>query len=98
MTETFIRVDPSVGFGHPMIGGAVVEVVANAVWFGDRVDKVADQFGLSTAQVLVACWYQARYGTSTWTSRWGDWARTAEPHLWHGTHDQVDDPPAVNRV
>lgn len=97
MAETFIRVDPSVNFGRAQIGGACVESVAGMVWAGEPLDVVAGGYDLTTAQVLVACWYQARYGTSTWCSRWGDWARAAEPRLWHGTHDQVDDPPAVNR-
>ena len=97
MAETFVRLDPSVDFGRPLVGRSPVGVVAGAVWAGDPVDDVADEYGLSVPQVLVACWYMARYGSRVWHRRWGAWLRVNEAHLWSCHHDQVADPPAVDR-
>lgn len=92
MADTFIRVDPSIHFGAPRVGGTAVETVAGMVWAGDRVDAVAEEYNLSAAQVLVACWYAASHGL--YRMRWRAWLRGCEEMFWHCQYDKIPDPPS----
>lgn len=98
MAETYVRVDPAVRFGRPNVGGASVEVLADAIWVGEPVDEVAAEYNLTAAQVLVACWYQARYGTKAWQRRWAQWRLDNEYLLWNGQPEKVADPPSKEDI
>lgn len=92
-----VVIDPARNFGRPSLpGGPAVDVVAGMVWAGDPVNSVVDEYGeygITRAQVLVACWYAVEYGPRRRYERWSDWAQHAEPHLQHGTYDLIPDPP-----
>jgi uncharacterized protein (DUF433 family) len=89
-----ITVDPARNFGAPSInGGPTADVVAGMVWAGDPVHVVAEEYGITGAAVLVACWYVAWYGTRTQRRRWKTWADDFCPELAHGEYDRIPDPP-----
>lgn len=94
---TAVSVHPAIHFGRPCIAGRPVDTIAEMVWVGESVATVAAEYDLARADVLIACWYQARYGDTTvrrpWRKRWSAWADSVEADLWHGRHDCVPDPP-----
>lgn len=89
-----VRVAPHLGWGYPTIGLVPTEVVAGAVWAGDPVNTVADDYSLTRPQVLIACWHEARHNAEH-TAQWAEWLTAAEPAMarpdpdWH----QIPDPP-----
>jgi len=94
----FVAIDPAMQFGRATLNHTrlTVETVAGFVAAGDPVELVADEYEITRADVLVCCWYVARYGTRRWRERWGQWAAAAESELWHGRY-QVADPPVWPR-
>ena len=71
-----VRVEPGVRVGKPCIGGTRIdtECVANVVWQG--LDPVGPDWyasSLTREEVLVACWYEARYGPKRWRRAWREW-------------------------
>lgn len=89
-----VTVQPGVNFGHPMVGGCPVETVAGRVWAGDSVNDTAEDFGLSREQVLLACWYYARWYAVAYSDRWTAWAGAAEDAL-AARRDFTDPPKAT---
>lgn len=100
-----IVIDPAIQFGQPCLAGRRVpaEAVAGCVWAGDAVDAVAEDYDLTRADVLIACWYVAKEGTfrtrrhRVRAEEWRDWA--ADNHRTLASWDGVDpatapDPPA----
>lgn len=94
MGEHFISLDPAMRSGRATINHTRMpaEVLADYVWAGDSAEYVAEVYEVDRADVLVACWYQARWGTRTWRRRWADWLETADEALWHSRYD-IPDPP-----
>lgn len=88
-----VTTDPAVRFGYPTMRGVPVEAIAEHVWEGSSLDSIAEDFGLTREQVLVACWYQGIHGTRAWRQRWKSWATEAHKELWHSRYD-VPDPPS----
>lgn len=105
MTRPHVSVDPAVQFGHPCIAGtgAPVDVIAERVYAGEPVTAVADDYDVTRADVLVACWYVARHGTgdglglrTKLRAAWQPWLLANESTLagFHGLGpDDADDPP-----
>lgn len=90
-----ITVDPAKNFGQPSIhGGPKAWVVADMIWAGDSVDRIAEDYEITRAAVLVACWFVAEYGTRAEKARWRNWKDAAAVGLWHGTYDLIPDPPS----
>ena len=88
-----VTTDPAVRFGRPAVRGVSVVAVASQVWGGETVGSVAEDFGLTREQVIVACWYQGIHGTRGWRQRWKVWATEAHKELWRSRYD-VPDPPS----
>jgi len=93
MTDNHIRVDPTINYGYPTIGGAPVDAITMRIWAGEPINEVTDDFHLTRTQAIIACWYQALHGTSSWRDRWGKWRTTTDEHLWSGNHQHLTDPP-----
>lgn len=95
--EHFVSIDPARQSGRPCLNltRITTETVAGCVLAGDNVDFVAEQYAphLTRADVLLACWYQARYGAKLWRGPWAGWAQTVHADMWHGRWDAVTDPP-----
>ena len=95
----FLALDPGVCNGQPTIGRSrlYVRVVAEAWWFGGMEEHAIYSNWPSCAgraELLLACWWMARYGTSTWRKRWGTWLQEAAGELWRGNYD-IDLPPRI---
>lgn len=103
----FVSVNPAMRWGQPCVNGTrlPVDAVAGMVW-AEGVDVAADQYDLTRADVLVACWYAGTYGlpgrreslfpVRQWPKRWGAWADSVAGALWKVTevdYDAVPDPP-----
>lgn len=97
--ETVIVAHPGRMGGQPTIGHSrlTAELIASTYWrLGiDEVFAMWDY--LDRADVLVACWYQTRFGTRTWRRRWSDWLDVADMALWSpGSYDEIPLPPRSN--
>jgi uncharacterized protein (DUF433 family) len=94
MTRPLITTDPAVNHGQPMVGPAPVDAVCARIWAGEPLADVAADYGISREQVLVACWWQARYGTPTWRRRLAVWFDIRVViGLIEGEYDAIPDPP-----
>lgn len=98
--EAFISIDPRRRSGEPCVNVTRIpaEILAGFIAAGDPVDFIAasysgESFTLPREAVLVACWYQATYGTKRWRKRWGAWAEVAHAAMWNGRWADVEDPP-----
>ena len=60
-TRPTIVIDPAIQFGQPCVANtrAPAEAVAGCVWAGDTVDAVAEDYDITRADVLIACWWHA---------------------------------------
>ena len=94
MSRAEIAINPGIQFGRPCIAGrrVTVEVLAEQVMAGDTAEHIASLYEVGRADVLVACWYQANYGTRRWKQRWGKWAEANFDAFWRGDHDRIPDP------
>lgn len=92
-----VSVDPAVRFGYPQVRGVPTDAAAGMVWAGEDVATVADEFNLTRAEVLVACWYETRHERprNGYRAAWQrQWLEQAEWAMWHGNWDDVPDPPS----
>ena len=87
-------------WGSPHVRYIPVHILAGQVRAGLGLETIRADYGLTRADVLVACWYAARYGTGgsaadtrRWRQRWGAWADTAAPYGSRGRWDDAEDPP-----
>lgn len=90
-----VECTPSVRFGYPHIKGISTYAIAGMVWAGETVTGVADDYGITTAEVLVACWFEATHGRprSSFRRAWQPWVKRVGPLMWRGVY-QVADPPS----
>ena len=98
--ESFIWLHPGRAAGLACINGRAltVEVIARCAWWGNGDRALELNFEITHAQLLLACWYQARYGTRTWRERWGEWQRKYEGQMAADNWDAVPMPPAWGKV
>jgi uncharacterized protein (DUF433 family) len=109
MSQHFIAIDPAMRFGQPTINHTQlpVEAVAEIVWV-EGVDVAAEEYDLTRADVLVACWAAGTYGlpgrrkalfpVRLWVKRWGVWADEVHQALWSVAsvdYEAVPDPPTA---
>jgi len=92
MTRPFVSIDPAMQSGRPCVSHTrlTVETVAVYIWGGYTPEDVAEEFDVTPADVLVACWYAGTYGIPgswDWRARWGKWAEDVHENLWHGRYD-----------
>ena len=80
-----IVLDPGVNGGDPALYRSRVRVenILERLDAGDDPEDVAEDHGLTRGDVLVACWFDARYGVDDhprkeWLGWWEQW----EPSLW----------------
>ena len=91
-----VEIDPSMRFGRPHIRGIPVDSIGGMLAAGESVATVADEYGMTRGEVLVACWYLGLYGTRRWKRLLRDWANPAGEQMWHCNtvnYDDVPDPP-----
>ena len=91
-----VRVDPAQSWGQPAVKGVSCEAIAGMLLAGEDVDTVADEYGLTRADVLVACWYLGRLGPRRYRRLWAVWAGEAHQLMWRSDsvdYGTVPDPP-----
>lgn len=92
-----VRTDPAQRFGQPAVKGISVEAIGSMVIAEQNVTTVADEYGLTRGDILVACWWLGLYGSKSWRRLWRDWANgTAGPAMWRAAtvnYDDIPDPP-----
>jgi uncharacterized protein (DUF433 family) len=59
-------------FGRPHIRGISTDAIAGMVVAGESFETVADEYGLSRREVILACWYEGDQGS--YRKRWRQWA------------------------
>ncbi len=96
----YIWLHPDRMIGMPCIGGTRIDVetVTERIWWGESGDEIAAYYEISRAQVLLACWYQARHGTRTWRKRWDAWECQNWDALAWNRWDRVPFPPARRKA
>lgn len=90
-----VRVDPAQRFGRPTVKGLSTDMIASQVLVGASVEEVMAEYGVNREDVLVACWFEARYGSRRFRQAWKDWMTLgqAEALLWRREYGRVMDPP-----
>lgn len=112
MSEHFISIDPAMRSGQPTVNNTRlhVQAVADVAW-AEGVDVAAEEYELTRADVLVACWYAGTYGlpgrrrslfpVRLWVKRWGAWADGVHQALWSVAavdYEAIPDPPLAERA
>jgi uncharacterized protein (DUF433 family) len=80
-----IVMDPAQNFGHPALASTRTRVEHVIAWLdaGETVSTICAEYGLTRGDVLVACWFEARYGVGAHPrDEWLDWLEEWEPVLW----------------
>ncbi len=80
--------DPAIIAGHRLSA----RYIAQFAW-SKGFDFTLQNFELSRAEGIAACWWAGLYGRKVWRQRYGAWAKEAARHMWHGC-GQFSDPPA----
>lgn len=108
-SSPFIAVCPAMRSGQPTINGTrlPVDAVVGLVW-AQGVDVAAEDYDLTRADVLIACWFAGSYGlpgrrealfpVRLWPKRWGAWAVEVHQALWSVSnvdYEAVPDPPTM---
>jgi len=93
--EEFVVVMPSRLGGTPTIGHRRIstEQVADMYWH-NGFDDLIDGYDLTEKQVVIAVWFEARYGTRMRRRRWKKWLEANDLKLWSPrTYREPADPP-----
>lgn len=89
-----IHIDPGIRGGRPAIAGVSCEAYAERVHAGESLDEVADDYGVTREQVLLACWWIATMERQPrWAKAWENWGGQAHLSLWRGMYDGIEGPP-----
>lgn len=84
-TRPAVILDPAQNGGDPALyhSRVKVDVVLQLLDAGENWEAVAEDHGLTRADLLVACWFDARCGTGPHPrDQWLDWLEDWEPSLW----------------
>ncbi|MEU4229453.1 hypothetical protein AB0F17_34595 [Nonomuraea sp. NPDC026600] len=98
MNRPRIVADPAANFGKPTIEASGVSVSVSAYLAAERPEVLYDEYGISRGDLLICCWWVARYAKQK--RAWRRWLNTWEPILWRaqpGVYDEVPPPQRANR-
>jgi len=101
MVRPYLYLHPGMCTGRPTINGSrlYVQVVAEVWWSGEIPEKAIYKSWPNCKgrpELLLACWWMARYGPATWRRRWREWLERAAGELWWSNYD-IDLPPQKAR-
>lgn len=85
----YVSVMPGMYHGEPCVNGhrLPTRMIADHVFDGAG-GTAEDTWDITRDEVLVACWFEARYGKSrTMRQAWRPWLERADPVLWHSTKE-----------
>lgn len=83
----FVAVMPGRLGGKPTVGHSRLStaMVADYYW-NVGYDEVQSMYELTLGEVVVAVWFEARYGSRTHRKRWAEWLAENEAQLWSPSH------------
>lgn len=84
-----ITVDPRVRFGHPHIRGVATDVPVGMLVAGEAPDTVAEEFGLTYAELVLCCWHEAMYGVPHRRRAWKAWLNRHGSAFHHGDYARI---------
>lgn len=82
--EIYVVVNPRQNFGKPSLARTRVPVWAIIAPYlvGETEENLIAEYGITREDILVACWYQARYEAATVPEPWQDWLYDNEGRMW----------------
>lgn len=85
----FVSVQPGMKFGEPCINGhrLPTQLIAETVMFNGG-EEAMDWYDITRDEVMVACWFEARYGGRKIRKLWQAWLDEHEGTLWHSTSER----------
>jgi uncharacterized protein (DUF433 family) len=92
--STYVSVQPGMKSGVPCIAGRRLptELIASMYVAEGGWEVVADRYEITRDDVMVACWFEARYGRSKRRRKaWAGWLADVEGRLWE-SQDWTDVP------
>jgi uncharacterized protein (DUF433 family) len=95
--EEFVVVMPSRLGGKPTIGHRRISTqqVADLYWHFGGFDELKS-YELTEKQVVIAVWFEARYGTRMRRARWKEWLDDNDARLWSAkTYGVPANPPTA---
>jgi uncharacterized protein (DUF433 family) len=98
----YVMVSPRHNFARPMVDGVPTEVLVGAVAAGEGPTAVAEEYDTTRAGVLVACWFEAKYGGRARRRAFREWAEQVEGDLWAAKtlidYDAIPNPTVAGNV
>jgi len=84
--KPFVSIAPTMQFGDPVINGTrlKVELIGERYWdLGEHIEsEILEPYELTRGDVVLCCWYMARYGSRKWRKRWESWANQINAGWW----------------
>jgi len=98
--QPYVVVMPSRLGGTPTIGHRRIstEQVADMYWH-NGFDDLIDGYDVTEREVVIAVWFEARYGTRMRRRRWKEWLDENDARLWSSkTYGEPINPPTAYQV
>lgn len=89
-----VTISPNEGAGQAMIRGVMTTLIAESQAAGFQ--HILDSLQVTRHEVIVACWFETRYGGQEYMGRWALWATYVEAELARGEIN-LDDLPMPPR-
>lgn len=92
-----VWVHPGRYHGEPCIEGHRIptRMVAEHVYYGTG-DSAEFTWDITRDEVMVACWFEAKYGSRKLRRHWAEWLDAHAGLFWHSRDwDQIPYPPSV---
>lgn len=93
-----VWVDPGRCSGRPALAGHRLPTETVGRYYADLgLAETCTAYGIERAEVLVCCWFEARYGMRRLKRLWRQWLDDNEGAMWLGEWDAVPDPPLAQK-
>ena len=81
--EAYVVILPGRMGGRPTIGHRrlTTHMIADMYW-SMGFQELIDMYNLTHGEIVVAVWYEARYGGRTHRKRWAEWLEVNDPKLY----------------
>jgi uncharacterized protein (DUF433 family) len=97
--EAFVVLMPGRLSGKATIGHRRISTEMVADWYWELgFDELVSGYDLTHGEIVVAVWYEARYGTRTRRKRWADWLEANEAKLWSPSFYGPPEAPPMEEV
>lgn len=94
MNDPYIWVHPGRLSGDPALGGHRLPTHTVAVHYvALGMAETEDAYVIERADVLICCWFEARYGSRKLKRLWREWLGAFERLMWESRWADVPEPP-----